>query len=39
MSSIKLSEEKHVRSVYNEQDEKWYFSVQDVVKYLPIAMM
>jgi hypothetical protein len=34
MSNIKLFEEKHVRSVYNEQDEKWYFSVQDVVKIL-----
>ena len=34
MSNIKLFEEKHVRSVYNEQDEKWYFSVQDVVQIL-----
>jgi len=34
MSKIKLFEEKHVRSVYNEQDEKWYFSVQDVVQIL-----
>jgi hypothetical protein len=30
MSNIKLFEEKKVRSVYNEE-EKWYFSVQDVV--------
>jgi hypothetical protein len=34
MSNIKLFEEKHVRSVYNEQDEKWYFSVQDIVQIL-----
>ncbi|MDP4699461.1 MAG: BRO family protein [Saprospiraceae bacterium] len=34
MSNIKLFEEKHVRSVYNEQDEKWYFSIQDVVQIL-----
>ena len=34
MSNIKLFEEKHVRSVYNEHDEKWYFSVQDVVQIL-----
>ena len=31
MSSIKLFEEKKVRSVYNEQEEKWYFSVIDVI--------
>jgi hypothetical protein len=34
MSNIKLFEEKHVRSVYIEQNEKWYFSVQDVVQIL-----
>ena len=34
MSNIKLIEEKHVRSVYNEQDEKWYFSVIDVIQVL-----
>lgn len=31
MSNIKLFEEKKVRSVYNEQEEKWYFSITDVV--------
>lgn len=31
MSNIKLFEEKSVRSVYNEQEEKWYFSITDVV--------
>ncbi len=34
MRNIKLFEEKSVRSVYNEQEEKWYFSVQDVVQIL-----
>lgn len=31
MNSIKLFESKHIRSVWNETEEKWYFSVQDVV--------
>ena len=34
MTSIKLFEEKNVRSVYNEQEEKWYFSVIDVIQVL-----
>jgi DNA-damage-inducible protein D len=34
MSNIKLFEEKKVRSVYNEQEEKWYFSVIDVIQVL-----
>ena len=34
MSNIKLFEEKHVRSVFNEQNEKWYFSVIDVIHVL-----
>ena len=34
MSSIKLFEEKKVRSIYNEQEEKWYFSVVDVIEVL-----
>jgi DNA-damage-inducible protein D len=34
MSNKKLFEEKKVRSVYNEQEEKWYFSVQDDVQIL-----
>jgi hypothetical protein len=33
-SSIKLFESKQVRSVWNEQEEKWYFSVQDVIEIL-----
>ena len=34
MNSIKLFESKNIRSVWNEADEKWYFSVQDVVSIL-----
>jgi DNA-damage-inducible protein D len=34
MSNIKLFESKQVRSVWNEQEQKWYFSVQDVVEVL-----
>jgi hypothetical protein len=34
MSNIKLFEEKNVRSAFNEQEEKWYFSVQDVIQVL-----
>jgi len=34
MSAIKLFEEKKVRSVYIKQDEKWYFSVIDVIQIL-----
>jgi hypothetical protein len=30
-SEIKLFEEKKVRTVWNEQEEEWYFSVVDVV--------
>ena len=34
MSSIKLFESKKIRSTWNETEEKWYFSVQDVVEVL-----
>ncbi len=34
MSSIILFESKQVRRVWNEQDQKWYFSVQDVLAVL-----
>jgi DNA-damage-inducible protein D len=34
MSSIKLFEEKNVRSAFNELEEKWYFSIVDVVEVL-----
>lgn len=34
MGDIKLFESKQIRSVWNEFDQKWYFSVQDVVQLL-----
>ena len=34
MSNIKLFESKQIRSVWNELERKWYFSVQDVVEIL-----
>lgn len=34
MSNIKLFENKKVRSVWNEADQKWYFSIVDVVEVL-----
>ena len=34
MSNIKLFESKQIRSVWNEKDQKWHFSVQDVVEVL-----
>lgn len=34
MSNIKLFESKKIRSAWNDDEEKWYFSVQDVVEVL-----
>ncbi|MDD2995473.1 MAG: hypothetical protein PHP99_04555 [Paludibacter sp.] len=34
MSQIKLFESKQIRLVWNEAEEKWYFSVQDVIEAL-----
>ena len=34
MSNIRLFESKKIRSVWNDDEEKWYFSVQDVVEVL-----
>ena len=34
MSNIKLFESKQVRSEWNEKEQKWFFSVQDVVEIL-----
>ncbi len=33
-TAIKLFEEKQVRSIWNEEDEKWYFSVIDIIEIL-----
>ena len=34
MSNIRLFESKKVRSVWNEDEGKWYFYVQDVAEVL-----
>lgn len=34
MNNIKLFENKKVRSIWNESDQKWYFSIVDVVDVL-----
>ena len=34
MSNIKLFESRRVRSEWSEQEQKWYFSVQDVIEIL-----
>jgi hypothetical protein len=33
-TAIKLFEQKQARSAWNEEDEKWYFSVVDVMQIL-----
>ena len=34
MPNIKLFESKKIRSVWNKEEQKWYFSVVDVVEAL-----
>ena len=34
MSSLIIFESKHIRRVWNESEQKWYFSVQDVIEIL-----
>ena len=34
MSNIKLFENKNIRSVWNEAEQKWYFSIQDTIQIL-----
>jgi hypothetical protein len=33
-TAIKIFEQKQVRSIWNEEEEKWYFSVIDVIQIL-----
>ena len=33
-TSIKLFEQKQIRSIWNEEEEKWYFSIVDVIQVL-----
>lgn len=30
MSNIKLFQDKNIRSVWNDEEEQWYFSIVDV---------
>lgn len=34
MSNIKLFQDKKIRSVWNDEEEQWYFSIVDVVEAL-----
>lgn len=34
MSNIKLFEEQQVRSIWNEEEQKWYFSIIDIIAVL-----
>ena len=34
MSNVKLFESKQVRSAWNEDEQKWYFSITDIVAIL-----
>ena len=34
MSNIKLFESKQVRTAWNEEEQKWYFSIIDVIEIL-----
>ncbi len=34
MNNLVLFEEKQVRRVWNEADQKWYFAIQDVLEIL-----
>jgi len=34
MNSIKLFESKKIRSVWNDQEEQWYFSITDIIEIL-----
>jgi hypothetical protein len=36
-TAIKLFEAKQVRSVWNEEEEKWYFSIVDVIEILTVT--
>ena len=33
-TAIKLFEQKQIRSLWSEEEEKWYFSIVDVVQIL-----
>jgi hypothetical protein len=33
-TSIRLFEQKQIRSIWNDKEEKWYFSITDVIEVL-----
>ena len=33
-NELKVFENNNIRSIYNEEQEKWYFSVEDIVRIL-----
>lgn len=37
LQSIQLFEESNVRTIWDEEHEKWYFSVVDVVQVLTVS--
>jgi len=39
MANIKLFEDRQIRSFWDEQEEKWYFSVVDVVLILTAPIL
>jgi prophage antirepressor-like protein len=39
MSNLKLFESKQIRTVWNENDQMWYFVVEDVVTVLTVALI
>ena len=38
MKNIKLFESKHIRSVWDEKAQKWYFAIVDVVSVLTASV-
>ena len=34
MTNLKIFESKQIRSVYSEEEEKWYFSIVDIIEVL-----
>ena len=34
MSNIKLFESKQIRSIWNDEEQKWFFSIIDVIEIL-----
>ena len=37
-NELKVFENNNIRSIYNEEQEKWYFSVEDIVRILTVSV-